>query len=323
MNEESPIAITPGEPAGIGPELVMQLLRQPNLRPLTIIADPSLLLERAIAIGLSAKKVDGGIVCPDGYIRVDPVLLRAPCSPGRLSLANAEYVMETLERATDGCLAGKYAAMVTGPVQKSVIRQAGYTFSGHTEFLAERSGVRTPVMMLVAGHLRVALVTIHLPLAQVPAALTSDRLKRVLRVVDQDLKQRFGVTAPRIGVCGLNPHAGESGYLGREEITVIEPVLAELCSAGLNLVGPLSADTAFTERQWSTLDLVVAMYHDQGLPVIKHRGFGKVVNATLGLPFIRTSVDHGTGLDLAGTGGGDSGSLIAALDLADRLTRAG
>jgi 4-hydroxythreonine-4-phosphate dehydrogenase len=211
--------------------------------------------------------------------------------------------------------------MVTGPVQKSVIRQAGFIFSGHTEFLAQRSGASTPVMMLVNNHMRVALVTIHLPLAEVPAALTKDRLTRVLRVVDQDLRDRFGVTNPRIGVCGLNPHAGESGYLGLEEINVIEPVIGELCSEGLNLVGPLPADTIFVERQLLTLDLVVAMYHDQGLPVVKHKGFGKVVNVTLGLPFIRTSVDHGTALDLANTGSADTGSLMAALHLADRLTR--
>ena len=188
MDECSPIVITPGEPAGIGPELVIQLLQQPHPRPLTVIADPALLLERAIAIGLPAKTIDGGIAGPGGCIRVDPVPLRVPCSPGQLNIANAEYVMETLARATDACLAGAYVAMVTGPVQKSVIQQAGYPFSGHTEFLAERSGAQTPVMMLVTDHLRVALVTIHLALAQVPAALTSDRLKGVLRVVDHDLK---------------------------------------------------------------------------------------------------------------------------------------
>ncbi|MDP6651914.1 MAG: 4-hydroxythreonine-4-phosphate dehydrogenase PdxA, partial [Gammaproteobacteria bacterium] len=284
MNEQSSIVITPGEPAGIGPELVIQLLQKPLPWSVTAIADPALLLQRAATIGLPAEAANGGIVGPGGYVGVYPVKLNAPCLPGRLDPANAEYVMETLELAIDGCLAGDYAAMVTGPVQKSVIRQAGFIFSGHTEFLAQRSGASTPVMMLVNNHMRVALVTIHLPLAEVPAALTKDRLTRVLRVVDQDLRDRFGVTNPRIGVCGLNPHAGESGYLGLEEINVIEPVIGELCSEGLNLVGPLPADTIFVERQLLTLDLVVAMYHDQGLPVVKHKGFGKVVNVTLGLP---------------------------------------
>ena len=241
--------------------------------------------------------------------------------PGQLDLANVEYVIETLQRATDGCLAGNYVAMVTGPVQKSVIREAGHDFMGHTEFLAERSGVETPVMMLVNDSLRVALVTIHLPIVEVPMALTADLLERVLRVIDHDLKVRFGIARPVIGVCGLNPHAGESGYLGDEEITITPPVLAKLQAAGLMLKGPLPADTAFTQPRIAEFDVIVAMYHDQGLPVIKQSGFGEATNITLGLPFIRTSVDHGTALELAGTGRAKADSLVMALEVAEALAR--
>ena len=321
QNAQRPIVITTGEPAGIGPELIIQLLQTPRTVPLVVAGDVGLLLQRAAAIGLELTAIDGGVAGPGATARIEQVTLRTTSVPGRLDPANVEYVIETLQRATDGCLAGNYVAMVTGPVQKSVIREAGHDFMGHTEFLAERSGVETPVMMLVNDSLRVALVTIHLPIVEVPMALTADLLERVLRVIDHDLKVRFGIARPVIGVCGLNPHAGESGYLGDEEITIIQPVLAKLQAAGLMLKGPLPADTAFTQPRIAEFDVIVAMYHDQGLPVIKQSGFGEATNITLGLPFIRTSVDHGTALELAGTGRAKADSLVMALEVAEALAR--
>jgi 4-hydroxythreonine-4-phosphate dehydrogenase len=315
-----PIVVTTGEPAGVGPELVVQLLQTPRAVPLVVVGDAALLLQRAAMLGLELAPIDGGVAGPGATAHIEQVTLRATSVPGQLNLANVKYVIETLQRATDGCLAGNYAAMVTGPVQKSAIREAGYEFIGHTEFLAERSGAETPVMMLVNNTLRVALATIHLPINEVPAALTADLLERVLRVINHDLIARFGIVRPVIGVCGLNPHAGESGYLGDEEITIIEPVLVKLQAAGLTLVGPLPADTAFTQPGVSEVDVIVAMYHDQGLPVIKHSGFGQATNITLGLPFIRTSVDHGTALDIAGTGRAEADGLVTAIDVAERLT---
>ena len=321
QNAQRPIVITTGEPAGIGPELIIQLLQTPRTVPLVVAGDVGLLLQRAAAIGLELTAIDGGVAGPGATARIEQVTLRTTSVPGRLDPANVEYVIETLQRATDGCLAGNYVAMVTGPVQKSVIREAGHDFMGHTEFLAERSGVETPVMMLVNDSLRVALVTIHLPIVEVPMALTADLLERVLRVIDHDLKVRFGIVRPSIGVCGLNPHAGESGHLGDEEITIIQPVLAKLQAAGLMLKGPLPADTAFTQSRIAEFDVIVAMYHDQGLPVIKQSGFGEATNITLGLPFIRTSVDHGTALELAGTGRAKADSLVMALEVAEALAR--
>ena len=321
QNAQRPIVITTGEPAGIGPELIIQLLQTPRTVPLVVAGDVGLLLQRAAAIGLELTAIDGGVAGPGATARIEQVTLRTTSVPGRLDPANVEYVIETLQRATDGCLAGNYVAMVTGPVQKSVIREAGHDFMGHTEFLAERSGVETPVMMLVNDSLRVALVTIHLPIVEVPMALTADLLERVLRVIDHDLKVRFGIVRPVIGVCGLNPHAGESGHLGDEEITIIQPVLAKLQAAGLMLKGPLPADTAFTQPRIAEFDVIVAMYHDQGLPVIKQSGFGQTTNITLGLPFIRTSVDHGTALELAGTGRAKADSLVMALEVAEALAR--
>ncbi len=321
QNAQRPIVITTGEPAGIGPELIIQLLQTPRTVPLVVAGDVGLLLQRAAAIGLELTAIDGGVAGPGATARIEQVTLRTTSVPGRLDPANVEYVIETLQRATDGCLAGNYVAMVTGPVQKSVIREAGHDFMGHTEFLAERSSVETPVMMLVNDSLRVALVTIHLPIVEVPMALTADLLERVLRVIDHDLKVRFGIVRPVIGVCGLNPHAGESGHLGDEEITIIQPVLAKLQAAGLMLKGPLPADTAFTQPRIAEFDVIVAMYHDQGLPVIKQSGFGEATNITLGLPFIRTSVDHGTALELAGTGRAKADSLVMALEVAEALAR--
>jgi 4-hydroxythreonine-4-phosphate dehydrogenase len=241
---------------------------------------------------------------------------------GQLDAANAPYVMATLKRAVAGCLDGEFDALVTGPVHKGIINDAGIAFTGHTEFLAQLAGVEHVVMMLTASNLRVALATTHLPLNQVSAHITPALLREVLRILDRDLRERFGLAQPRILVCGLNPHAGESGHLGREEIEVIAPVIAELREGGLHLRGPLPADTAFTPRQLEDADAVLAMYHDQGLPVLKYAGFGEAVNVTLGLPFIRTSVDHGTALELAGSGRADPGSLLAATKLALTLIRA-
>jgi 4-hydroxythreonine-4-phosphate dehydrogenase len=249
-------------------------------------------------------------------MRVLHVPVASPVRPGQLDRTNAHHVLQLLDRAIDGCMAGEFAAMVTAPVQKSVINDAGIRFSGHTEHLAQRTGGAHPVMMLANGALRVALATTHLPLKDVSAAITGELLQRVLRIVDHDLRARFGIPAPRIIVCGLNPHAGESGHLGREEIEVIAPALDTLRQAGMQLIGPAPADTAFTKHMLEQADAVLAMFHDQGLPVIKYSGFESAVNVTLGLPIIRTSVDHGTALALAGTGSADSGSLACAIQLA-------
>jgi 4-hydroxythreonine-4-phosphate dehydrogenase len=318
------VALTPGEPAGIGPELCARVACELGL-PVELVAvgDPRLLQERAEALGLPLKLLPFDESFPakahtPGFLNVLPVPLARPAVAGSLDPNNAAYVVRTLEVACDGCLRGRFQALVTGPVHKCVISQAGTAFSGHTEFLAERSHA-FPVMMLVAPGLRVALATTHLPLSQVSAHLTRERLECVIRVLAHDLSSRFGIAEPRILVCGLNPHAGEGGHLGREEGEVIEPVLSKLGDEGLALVGPVPADTAFLPDRLQETDAVLAMYHDQGLPVIKHRGFGRTVNVTLGLPFIRTSVDHGTALDLAGSGRGDTGSLIAALETAVQL----
>ena len=318
-----PLVLTTGEPAGVGPELTVQLLQQPLPGPLVIAGDPDLLLERAALLNLPLAIKDNILVAPGGEAELLPVALGLPSGPGSLDIANAPYVIEMLTAATDGCLSGAFSGMVTAPVQKSTLIEAGNNFVGHTEFLAQRAGVDTPVMMLATGKLRVALVTIHLPLSEVPHAVTRETLEAVLRVVDADLRARFDIPDPVIGVCGLNPHAGEAGHLGREEQDVIIPVMEKLSVEGLALRGPLPADTAFTQQRLKTLDVVVAMFHDQGLPVIKHAGFGEVVNITLGLPFVRTSVDHGTALDLAGTGRAEVASLRRALEIAIRLSDGG
>tara|TARA_Y100001960_G_scaffold323760_1_gene402755 strand:- start:2207 stop:3178 length:972 start_codon:yes stop_codon:yes gene_type:complete len=315
-----PLVLTTGEPAGVGPELTVQLLQRP-LPPLLVIAgDPGLLLERAALLNLPLALKDDILIAPGGEAKLLSVELGAHSIPGTLDTVNAPYVIEMLTAAADGCLSGEFSGMVTAPVQKSTLIEAGNNFVGHTEFLAQRAGVNTPVMMLATDELRVALVTIHVPLSEVPRALSRETLETVLRVVDADLRTRFGIAVPVIGVCGLNPHAGEAGHLGREEQEVIIPVMDKLSTEGLVLKGPLPADTAFTQRHLKMLDVVVAMFHDQGLPVIKHAGFGNVVNITLGLPFIRTSVDHGTALDLAGTGQAEVTSLSRALETAIRLS---
>ncbi|MGK7296009.1 MAG: 4-hydroxythreonine-4-phosphate dehydrogenase PdxA [Candidatus Wenzhouxiangella sp. M2_3B_020] len=313
-----PLLLTPGEPAGIGPELaVAAAAGDPDL---VLVGDPELLRAAGDAVGVDVDirpwSPESDDAHSDRRIRCLPIELRAPARPGRLDPANAEYVLETLARAVDEIAAGRAAGLVTGPVHKGVINDAGIAFSGHTEFLAERAGVERVVMMLVADSLRVALATTHLPLRDVADAIDSSGLADTLEIVDADLRRRFAIAEPAVAVLGLNPHAGEGGHLGLEEIDVIAPVLDRLRAKGLHLEGPLPADTAFVPTNLERFDAVLAMYHDQGLPVLKYAGFGHAVNVTLGLPFIRTSVDHGTALDLAGTGKADGGSLRAAIELA-------
>ncbi len=313
------IVLTPGEPAGIGPDLVLEVASRGLDVPLLVIADPQLLRQRAGTLGLDIDILETHVPstapAAPGSLHVLPVPLAAPSQPGRLSARNASYVLDCLRIAAQGCLSGEYQALVTGPVHKGIINDAGIAFSGHTEFLAELSKAY-PVMMLACPGLRVALATTHLPLRDVSDAITPELLETVITILHKDLQEKFGVHQPKILVCGLNPHAGEGGHLGAEEKEIIEPVLERLRTHGMQLLGPLPADTLFTPRYLELADAVLAMYHDQGLPVLKHKGFGQAVNITLGLPFIRTSVDHGTALELAGTGKAESGSLLAALEQA-------
>jgi len=316
------IAVTPGEPAGVGPELCLRLANQPRDFALVLIADPALLAERAQALKLSVTPAEwtGRDAAGTGFYIV-PVRMAQPARAGTLDPRNAPYVIATLARAVAGCTGGEFDALVTAPVHKGVINDAGIPFTGHTEFLAERCRCDT-VMMLAAGDLRVALATTHLPLAEVSRHITRPRLRQTLTILHRDLKQKFGIADPSILVCGLNPHAGEGGHLGREEIDIIAPVVEELKACGMRLRGPVPADTAFIPSALSGIDAVLAMYHDQGLPVLKHHDFAHAVNITLGLPFPRVSVDHGTALELAGTGRADPSSLIAAVALARRLCKA-
>lgn len=304
MSELPLIAVTSGEPAGIGPDLCLALAGRRFKARLVVIGDRRLLAARAAALGRTP---------PD--IAIHDIPLRVPARPGVLDARNGRYVLALLDEAIDGCMGGRYDAVVTAPIQKSVINDAGVPFTGHTEYLAERAGASV-VMMLAGGGLRVALATTHLPLKDVAAAIDAASLTRTLRIVDADLRRRFGIARPCILVAGLNPHAGERGYLGREEIEIITPVLEQLRRDGLDVRGPLPADTLFTPQQLAGADCVLAMYHDQGLPVLKYASFGHGVNVTLGLPFIRTSVDHGTALDLAGTGTAQPGSLFEAVEMA-------
>ncbi|MBL8224730.1 MAG: 4-hydroxythreonine-4-phosphate dehydrogenase PdxA [Chromatiales bacterium] len=319
------LAVTTGEPAGVGPDLALGLATRAWPAGVVLLGDRDLLAARARLLGLDVTLHDWqpgqAASRAPGSVSVLHVPLGAPCRPGRLDTANAPYVLALLRRAVAGCRSGEFAAMVTAPVQKSVINDAGVPFAGHTEFLAAETGAPLPVMMLVAGSLRVALVTTHLPLAAVPAAITGPLLDATLGILDGDLRRRFHVARPRILVLGVNPHAGESGHLGREEIDTLVPALVRARTKAIDAVGPLPADTAFVPRHLEGADAVLAMYHDQGLPVLKHRGFGRAVNVTLGLPIVRTSVDHGTALDLAGTGRADGGSLAAAVELAIDLSR--
>lgn len=315
------IAVTAGEPAGIGPELCVQLAQCDLDCELLVIADPRLLLQRADMLGLPLTvrpfDADRGVQKHrPGQVSVLPVALRQPSRCGQLEVANSRYVLESIRMATEGCLEGKFSAMVTAPVHKGIINDAGIGFSGHTEFIAALCDCRTPLMMLACEGLRVALATTHLPLAEVSAAITAPLLRQVIGILDADLRRYFRIARPRILVCGLNPHAGEGGYLGREEIDIIEPLLSAMRDQGLDLLGPLPADTLFTAKYLDQADAVLAMYHDQGLPVLKYKGFGQAANITLGLPIIRTSVDHGTALELAGTGRANLGSLLFALHAA-------
>lgn len=318
------LAITAGEPAGIGPDIVIMAAQQAWDAQLLVVADPALLKARAEQLGLPLtihhwREGDHRQPHQPGSLLVDSVYLNAPVTPGQLNPANADYVLATLRTAVARCMTGLCDAMVTGPVQKSVINDAGIPFTGHTEFLAQETGSDQVVMMLATSELRVALATTHLPLIDVPGAITPTRLTTTLNILHHDLQQQFGIEQPRIAVLGLNPHAGEGGHMGREELDVIIPVLETLRAQGMQLEGPLPADTAFNPPILEHCDAVFAMYHDQGLPVLKYSGFGRAINITLGLPIVRTSVDHGTALDLAGTGEAKMGSLSEALSIATAL----
>lgn len=323
MQKIQRIALTAGEPAGIGPDLCIQLSQKQLSCQLVVVADPELLIERAKHLKL---KIDIEIFNPDkaarlnntGIITVCPVSLADNVYCGQLNTNNSPYVIETIRLATQACMDGLFDAMVTAPVNKAVINDAGIHFIGHTEYIANITGAH-PVMMLATSGLRVALVTTHIPLSEVSQNITTERLKTVISILDKDLRRHFGLSKPAILVCGLNPHAGEEGHLGREEIETIAPALADLSRQGINLQGPLPADTLFTPKYLATADAVLAMYHDQGLPVLKNMGFGQAVNITLGLPIIRTSVDHGTALDLAGTGKANLGSLEFAIKTAQQM----
>jgi 4-hydroxythreonine-4-phosphate dehydrogenase len=322
------IVVTSGEPAGIGPDACVALAQSDWAADIVVAADAGLLTATAEALRLPLAIEPYNPSRPAashraGTLNVMHISTARPVIAGHTDPRNAAYVIHMLDRACDGCTNGEFAAMVTAPVQKSTLMDAGYAFTGHTEYLAHRTRAAMPVMLLISDQLRVALVTTHLALADVPRAITRERLRTTLRIVNMDLGRHFSLGKPRMAVLGLNPHAGESGHLGREEIDVIQPVIQELRAEGLDLQGPVPADTAFTPRFLKTADVIVAMYHDQGLPVIKHAGFGNAVNVTLGLPILRTSVDHGTALSLARTGQADTGSLRAALALAIDLSGAG
>lgn len=319
------IAVTSGEPAGIGPELCLKLADWSGAGHPVVLGDRDLLAERAAALGWSITLRDymPGQSAAAGHLDVLHLPLAKPAQAGLLDPANGPYVLKLLDRALLGCQRGEFAAIATAPVHKGVINQAGMAFTGHTEYLAEKTGTPLVVMMLAGdtprGPLRVALATTHLPLKDVPAAITADQLERILRILDHDLRRKYGIAAPRILVTGLNPHAGEGGYLGREEIDIIEPLLEKLRHEGMQLSGPHPADTLFTPPVLAGGDAVLAMYHDQGLTALKYATFGNGINVTLGLPIIRTSVDHGTALTLAGTGQANPGSLFAAVAEAARM----
>lgn len=319
------LVLTTGEPAGIGPDICLKIAQQPLSCNLVVLGDCELLLARAHQLNIPLNLTEVSTTAPiephqKGNLQVLHISLAEPVITGKLNPANANYVLKMLDLAVEGCQAGRFDGMVTAPVHKGVINEAGITFSGHTEYLAELTHSAV-VMMLVGGNMRVALATTHLPLKAVPSAITAENLENKLRIVQQDLVTRFMLNEPQIAVAGLNPHAGESGYLGREEIDIIIPVLNKLRSEGMHLIGPLPADTMFNPSQLKQYDCIFAMYHDQGLPALKYASFGGGVNVTLGLPIIRTSVDHGTALELAGTGRAQAGSLISAIEMGIHLAK--
>ncbi len=320
------IAVTSGEPAGIGPELCLRLCDRPEPATparLVILGDREMLAERARLLNFSCVLRDWAPGLPEvsGVIDVLHLPLAVASQPGRLDPANSPYVLGVLDRALQGCMCGEFAAIVTAPVHKGVVNDAGVSFTGHTEYLAEKTGTAQVVMMLAGGGLRVALATTHLPLREVPAAVTQASLERTLRILQDEMRRKYGFSSPRILVAGLNPHAGEGGYLGREEIEIISPVLERLRGEGMVLMGPLPADTMFTPPMLAQGDCVLAMYHDQGLTALKFASFGHGINVTLGLPIIRTSVDHGTALELSGTGRADPGSLFVAVEQAVEMAQ--
>ena len=316
------LALTPGEPSGVGPDLLIQLAQEKQQQQIIAFADPDMLAERATMLGLPLNLVevqDDFVSSTPSELAVVTVKVAMPVEPGVLNQANSPYVLNCLDAAIASCQEGLCQAMVTGPVQKSIINDAGIKFSGHTEYLAEKTKSDTVVMMLATEELRVALATTHLPLRDVPDAISVELLMPIIDVLYQDLQNKFGIKQPTILVSGLNPHAGEGGHIGQEEINVIAPVIRHYREAGRNIIGPLPADTLFTQKHLLDADAVLVMYHDQGLPVLKHQGFGRAANITLGLPIIRTSVDHGTALDIAGTGCADIGSLHAAIKVAVQM----
>lgn len=315
------VAITPGEPAGIGPDLVIAIAQQAWPVELVVVASKALILDRAKQLNLPITLIDynaNEAARPQAKntLTIVDIPLAQPAIPGILDVNNGAYVVETLKVASDKNMSGEIDAIVTGPVNKGLINKSGVPFSGHTEFFAHQANCSDVVMMLATKGLRVALVTTHIPLAYVAKAITVERLLKITRILHQDLKSKFGIESPKIYACGINPHAGEDGHLGREEIEIMEPAFAQLREEGINIIGPLPADTIFQEKYLKDADAILSMYHDQGLPVLKYKGFGSSVNITLGLPFIRTSVDHGTALELAGTGNADSGSMMEAINTA-------
>lgn len=311
MTANLPIAYTVGEPAGIGADILIQLAQSEVLEDIVVLGDRKLLIARASELGLELPNA----------LKIEEIPMPVAVT-GTASTQNVPAVLKMLDAAIDGCVSGRFAAMVTGPLHKGIINEAGHAFSGHTEYLAERTGAKLPVMLLASSSMRVALVTTHLPLKDVSDQITESLVKDVCRIVDHDLRTKFGLSHPKMLVCGLNPHAGEGGHLGREEIDTIIPALDALRKEGLDVVGPLPADTLFTPKFMQQADVAIAMYHDQGLPVLKAQSFGEAANITLGLPIIRTSVDHGTAFDLAGTGSADVGSLRTAIEVARQMVAA-
>ncbi len=312
-----PLVITSGEPAGIGPDLIVALAQRQWPMPIVVLGDPEVLHDRAGQLGLPLRLTPyGSTTAVTDTLLIEPIPVAASVTPGQLNPANAPHVLAQLRRAAQGCLSGEFAGVVTTPIHKGVINEAGVPFTGHTEFFQAEAGVDEVVMMLATEGLRVALATTHLPLRVVADAITQEKLERIVTTLHRGLQEHFGLKTPHILVAGLNPHAGEGGHMGREEIDIIEPVLERLRHQNMRLTGPLPADTLFTPRYLDGADAVLAMYHDQGLPVLKYKGFGHAANITLGLPFIRTSVDHGTALDLAGTGKAEAGSLFYAIQTA-------